>query len=144
MLETLPRPKLNIIQDMEMFYFYRIGQQPTLLDMRWWFEEDVPWSLNLIAGWHMLACPFIWFKSVWIFFSVETSSQRYTFIDLDLLNNVKMQFFKKLPPFHMKWPPSYKQLSWTPLTVIIIYPILCIQFLKPNETKWHYKYFSKI
>ena len=38
------------------------------------------------------------------FFNGDTSSQRYTVISLNLLNNLKMQFVKKLLPFHMKCP----------------------------------------
>ena len=45
-----------------------------------------------------------WFKSVRFFFFGDTSSQRYTVIALNLLKNLKMQFVKKLLPFHMKWP----------------------------------------
>ena len=40
----------------------------------------------------------------YFFFSGDTSSQRYTVITLNLQNNLKMQFVKKLLPFHMKWP----------------------------------------
>ena len=36
------------------------------------------------------------------FFSGDTSSQRYTVIALNLLNNLNLQFVKKLLPFHMK------------------------------------------
>ena len=42
-----------------------------------------------------------------IFFSGDTSSQRYTVIALNLLNNLKMHFVKKLLPFHMKWPAEW-------------------------------------
>ena len=35
-------------------------------------------------------------------FSGDTSSQKYTVIALNPLNNFQMQFVKKLLPFHMK------------------------------------------
>ena len=63
----------------------RMGQQPTLLDVLWGFERDVPRSFNLTAWWHLLAHPFIWFKFARFFFFGHIWSQTYTLIGFDLL-----------------------------------------------------------
>ena len=102
MLETFLIPKLNVLHDMDNVWFQQDGatahtSRRTMGILREMFPGHLI-SLHGGTGWSARSADL----NPCDFCSDDTSSQKCPLVALVLLNNLKMQFVKKLLPFHMK------------------------------------------